>query len=626
MKIIKNLFLLIFLLLIINFSLLIAAPAAQAEQIDNFDVIIKINQDSSIDVTERIDYNFGNLNRHGIYRDIPYKYKARGGNFKLHISDFEITDINGQEYTHKISNQLKYKRIKIGDADKTVSGNRTYVISYKVERAMNYFDDHDELYWNVTGNEWDVPIIKSSALIITPESVSSNNIAYKCFSGKIGSKAECTSSNIKYSKKGEVANVLFENDYLSNREGLTAVLSIPKGAIYEPNIFEKLLEIFKNNLIFLLPMLVLFFLYKKWQVEGKDPEGRGVIVAQFDAPDGLTPAQVGTVYDEVVHRKDVSALLISLAIKGYLKITRIEDDAVIFKTTDYLFERLNESAEKDLKRYEKEMLDALFTKKNIKDSIKDMKMALAKYDKADNNNFVYNLLVKYINHIDIKHNESEKKDVPNIVKLSSLKNTFASKYQKIENHIYDSLVDDGHFPKNPKKVRGLYTVVGVVFSFTSFFFGAILMPIFGIFGIISWLLTGLMIIIFGVFMPVKTKLGVETREHILGLKKYLEVAEKDRIKFHNAPEKNPEQFEKLLPYAMVLGVEKQWAKQFEGIYDQEPSWYSGAGRFNSVALTSSLGSFQATTNNTMMSTASGGGSGFSGGSGGGGGGGGGGSW
>ena len=111
----------------------------------------------------------------------------------------------------------------------------------------------------------------------------------------------------------------------------------------------------------------------------------------------------------------------------------------------------------------------------------------------------------------------------------------------------------------------------------------------------------------------------------MGLKDYINVAEKDRIAFHNAPEKNPELFEKLLPFAMALGVEKKWAEQFEGIYTQEPNWYHGGiygAHFSATSFGSSLSNFSTSSGSTLSSSSSGGGGGV----GGGGGGGGGGSW
>jgi uncharacterized membrane protein len=130
--------------------------------------------------------------------------------------------------------------------------------------------------------------------------------------------------------------------------------------------------------------------------------------------------------------------------------------------------------------------------------------------------------------------------------------------------------------------------------------------------------------------------GVLAREHIRGLKEYLMLAEKERIKFHNAPEKNPELFEKLLPMAMVLGVEREWAAQFKDIYLTQPSWYEGGPTglgFSSIIFVGNINSFASATHGAIVSSmgAAGGASGFGGGggggfSGGGFGGGGGGSW
>jgi uncharacterized membrane protein len=185
-----------------------------------------------------------------------------------------------------------------------------------------------------------------------------------------------------------------------------------------------------------------------------------------------------------------------------------------------------------------------------------------------------------------------------------------------------SVTKKGYFAGNPTIPKASFTlgaiafgVIGVMLSHGS--------PL----AIVSVILTALCIMLFGVHMSKRSYQGVITKESILGLKEYLRVAEADRIKFHNAPEKKPEVFEKLLPYAMVLGVEKQWADQFKDIYTQEPQWYQGGtpGHFNTSAFVGSLGSFSSKAGSTLASSpstsAGGGGS-----SGGGGGGGGGGSW
>ena len=202
--------------------------------------------------------------------------------------------------------------------------------------------------------------------------------------------------------------------------------------------------------------------------------------------------------------------------------------------------------------------------------------------------------------------------------------------QKIIRDLYSDLTKDGHFIKNPMLVKVKYLSGCFICFFLAFFLGAF----FGFLGMFSFIVSAILFAVFAFIMPAYTEKGAITKEKILGLKMYMTVAEEARIKFHNAPEKNPERFEKLLPYAMVMKVEKEWAKQFEGIYNTQPSWYddpSHRGLFNAAILTSSLSNFDtvaaSTLGATVSSSASSGGSGFSGGgSGGGFGGGGGGSW
>jgi len=210
------------------------------------------------------------------------------------------------------------------------------------------------------------------------------------------------------------------------------------------------------------------------------------------------------------------------------------------------------------------------------------------------------------------------------VKLSDLKNKFYKDLKEAKDKVYQSTAEKGYFTVNPNKIRGIFALIGVPIVMLGFFLGGF----FGAIGTISLAVSGIVLVIFGYIIPARTKKGVEVKEHILGLKLYMSVAEARRLEFHNAPEKKPEVFEKLLPYAMALGVEKEWAKQFEGIYNAQPGWYSSpAGiAFNAAFFASSMSDFSKTANTAMASSPSGG-SGFSGGgSGGGGGGGGGGSW
>ena len=214
-------------------------------------------------------------------------------------------------------------------------------------------------------------------------------------------------------------------------------------------------------------------------------------------------------------------------------------------------------------------------------------------------------------------------------KLSNLKNKFYKTLSAARGQLYENVTQKGYYAKNPNAVFGLWIAIAITG-------GAFMAVGFGMlqsgWGVASGILSGIIILIFGWLMPAVTTRGAELKENIIGFKDFLSVTETDRLKFHNAPEKNPQMFEKFLPYAMVLGVESEWAKQFEGIYNQQPDWYEdSSGRvFNAIILSSMVSDFSSSAMATMSSqpsSASSGGSGFSGGGGGGGfGGGGGGSW
>lgn len=545
------------------------------EKIDNFDVTIKINQDGSLDISERIDYDFGQSQRHGIFRIIPIKYKARGGNYNLRISDISVIDENGNSYNFSKSFSGSDIEIKIGDVDKLIIGKKTYIINYTIKRAINYFDSHDELYWNVTGNDWSVEIEQAFAEVILSQEINENDLRVECLFGFYGGGGECI-SNIDNT---EETVIFFAIPYkLSAGQGMTIVVGVPKGVIAEPSFFQKAWDVIRDNIILILPFLVFIFLFYSWYKYGRDPKGRGIVCAQYDAPDKLTPLEVGTIIDERFDNKDLSAEIINLAVGGCLKIKRVVKKKFILKSEDYVLTKLKNN--KRLKNdFEKQLLEALFDNKES-------------------------------------------------VKISELKNKFYKDLNNIRKEVYETIVRKEYFLKNPNKVRITYLIIGGIFvmlGFPSIIF-------WGFVGIISVILSAIMIFIFAFLMPRKTLKGVAAKEHILGLKEYLSVAEKDRIEFHNAPQKNPKHFEKLLPFAMVLGVEKEWAKKFEKIYTQSPGWYQDAGiiHFNSFLFVDSLSKFSAIANAVLVSnpsSAAHGGSGFAGGGVGGGfGGGGGGSW
>lgn len=549
-------------------SALPQGAASASEQINSFKSEITVNADASIDVVEVIAYDFGTSLRHGIFRDIPIAYDTGEGSRAIELSQVAVAGKNGAAQKFTVSRSGDNEKIKIGDPDVTVTGLQTYRISYRVKGAINYFTDHDELYWNVTGNGWQVPIASTQADIKVAGATSSQGVSTSCYFGALGSKSACAS---RIDPAGlPIAH--FSSSALGASHGMTAVIGFPKGlvayveplAATEASPLVLVLILIFIGLNIALPIIAFVVMYRRWRRFGKDPKV-STIIPQYDAPAGLTPALVGVVVDDAPTLDSFTGEIVQLAIMGYLKIRRLEKKVLFLSGEDYELVRLKPS-DAALSPYQDLLLKALF----------------AGGDTA---------------------------------KLSNLAGKRVAEIGLVDDAVNEAAAKLGYFPENPEKVRNKYMLVG----------GLMLLGVFV--GLIGLFPAGIIVMVFGYLMPVKTLAGVDAKEHLLGLKMYLSVAEKDRLEFHNAPEKNPEQFEKLLPYAIAMNVTEQWSKKFEGLYQKNPEWYDDPVRpFTPVLFAQSMGSFKESF--VTSGTAAGGHSGLSGGghSGGGFGGGGGGSW
>ena len=343
----------IFSLALIAQVLFVPSSFAQAsESISDYKTEITINSDSSIFVVETISYDFGIEQRHGILRDIPYKYKARGGTFKLRVSDFSVTNDKLDPIPFTQSTSGGEVHLKIGDADKTVTGKQIYIISYSVGRAINYFDDHDELYWNAIGNTWEIPILKSSTVV-----TAQNNITQvMCFTGeKNSTEQDCSITG------GNTPVVTFvSNVELGNNKGLTIVAGLPAGTLAKPTLAEKLWNIFLDNGILILPIFVFALMMWLWNKYGKDAKRKNSVVAQYDSPNGMSALYMGTLAHSKTDNKDIAAEIVYLASRGFLTINRSETKTLlVFKGTDYEFTKLDKS-QTTLAPQSKALLNALF--------------------------------------------------------------------------------------------------------------------------------------------------------------------------------------------------------------------------------------------------------------------------
>ena len=535
------------------------------EHIKSFKSDILINKDGRINVKETIVYDFGQLQKHGIYRDVPFiRTNQDGKKYKLEFNNFSVQDENGKGYRFTTSSiDEKIIRLKIGDPDRLISGIYNYIITYTVEGALTYFSDHDELYWNITGNEWTVPIVQASALIRLPEVLESCNVKLACYTGYVGDNL--TLCNKDY----ELGQIKISNqENLSSSQGLTIVVGFPKNivAVLEAKEFVSFWDTWMGTVVVLLLALLGLFWYVglpfyiiyKWFKYGRDPKSTiGVTTAWFDPPkthDGkrfLTPGEVGTLGDETVDMKDISATIVDLARRGYLMIDERK------KGDYYLVKKKN--IDNSLLKYEKSIITEFFgSKKEIR--IKDQELS--------------------------------------------------TEVAQIKNEMYEQVVEDKLFDKNPQTTRTKYYVLAGIALFTSNFFLAIVA------------------FLFGRVMPRKTVFGTEAKNISYSLKNFL-TSQKRQLEFQ-ADKKL--MFERLLPFAVAFGVEKIWAKRFENLNIAPPNWYHSysSTHFSSYLLVNSLNSSFRSINTAATPTRSSSGfsSGFGGGgfSGGGGGGGGGGSW
>jgi len=297
------------------------------ERIHNYHSDIVVDEKGGMTVTETITVNAeGNKIKRGIYRDIPTQYKDRFGNkYKVGFSITQVLRDGAPEnfHTEKRSNGM---RIYIGNKNRYLSkGNYTYAITYRTNRQLGFFDQHDELYWNVTGNDWDFPIDKASATVRLPEIIPRDSIEVEGYTGASGSKDQ----NYKASIRNDGSAYFETTRALPNRHGLTIVVTWPKGYIAEPTASEKIDHLLSDNrhLVVAFAGLIILLIYYgfSWQKVGKDPE-QGVIFPHYEPPSGYSPASLRYVLKMGYDNTCFSAAIINLAVKGFLKIEEDDDD------------------------------------------------------------------------------------------------------------------------------------------------------------------------------------------------------------------------------------------------------------------------------------------------------------
>ncbi len=549
------------------FLVLAALPAfaQRSWRISNFDTNITVMDNGTMLVSEHISLVFiGEW--HGIHRTLPIQYPGpHGTNYTLFLNIRSVTDSNGRALKYESSIKGAYRDLKIyipGAAD----ASREVDIQYEILNGIRFFDSYDELYWNVTGNDWPVPIDHSSAFVMFPEKAA-GQLRAQAFTGFYGSHAKESTAQVDGNK------VSFETtNPLSMREGLTIDIYIPKGILDEPSAFTRAGWFIRSNSIVLLPVFAFVVMFTMWWYKGRDPQSGLSVAPMYEPPKDMSPAETGSLVDDSVDPRDVTSTIVDLAVRGYLHIEEKQDKVLFFKNTDYIFRLLKPRSEwKDLRAHEEAMLDNMFSGSDL-------------------------------------------------IHLSDLKNRFYLALPGVKKNILSELKQKGMYTVDPDSANA-YRFLAVLIIAAPFVLLQVtgqaqffLAPGIAIFSIILALI---IVVLIGRLMTAKTLHGVRTVVEIQGFREFMDRVEGDRLR--TMP---PDTFEKFLPYAMALGVEKHWAHAFQGIVQNPPAWYTGptpypGGYFNPIFFTNNMNSLTSSTYEafTAAPRASSSGSGWSGGGG-----------
>lgn len=597
-------------------------PQAAADEgwlIRSFDAHYAIDKNAVVTVMEDLIVDFGSLERHGIFRDIPVEYAYDAESNRLaEISEISVDD-GAVPIPFETSRLGPNRRIKIGDPDKLITGQQRYVITYAVSGGLNAFGDHDELFWNVTGNQWPVTIERATASVEVP---GPGIQRVTCFQGPTRSTDPCSSS------ADESRATFSTTTPLPPGSGLTLVVALEKGLVQVPppvlvpvaeetgwaKVGEEVSDFLGLNplgitLSALVAAIVFGVLLRQWWIVGRDrwfgntyylserPQAetkplfaRETVVVEYQPPEilgngrRLRPAEIGLLLDERADTLDVSATIVDLAVRKYILIKELPKEGLfgIFGSRDYELKKLQKPDE-ELLPYERKLMGALFGGEST-------------------------------------------------VRLSELKGEFHEDLREVKDELYrEALKVHKFFPRNPEAVLIVYRLigsgiaviggVGIWLLGAAFGVGLVALPI---------LLGGLALFLLAPAMPRRTARGWEMYRRCLGFRLYMVTAEQDRQRF--AEEANI--FDEYLPYAIVFHCARRWATTFEGLglENRKVDWYVGPTEFVPLDFAVGIRDFSSSVSSTMASTPSSSGDsgswagGFSGFSGGGGGGGGGGTW
>ncbi|MBN7772923.1 DUF2207 domain-containing protein [Clostridium aminobutyricum] len=601
---------------------------------NEYDTNLTVEENNTIYVTETIKVNFSE-ERHGIYRYIPYKGKTKVQmndkvveiNQKMKIDQVDIK-LNGVSCDYSTSRENDNLVLKIGSESKTVYGPQEYTISYRCRLYDDGIQDFDVLYWDLIPTGWESPIGKSAMSIQMPKSFNAANAEFT--SGIYGS---ISSDKMSWFVSDGMTLTAQVQD-LALGEGVTLILELPND-YFQGEITND--WAFLIMFIFMIvPPIVIAGL---WFIFGRDPQI--VKTVEFYPPAGMTPAEVGYIVDGVVDKKDIISMIIYFADKGYLRIEEQgADQFTLYKEKEF---------PADAKIFEQTLFEGIFKNReqvNLQELGEDFyanyKASITQlqgYYNKDRDKRVYTLgstLARVFSFLFML--------VPIIGgyvfgAIGTMKDEFILVGVVITNIVFLGaiMLIIAYDRKDAMKAssRRILVVSGLIatgIGFFSEFYG--MWKAAGLLPAVIMTASTLLSVVFTIFMKKRTNHSAKLMGKLLGFKEFIDVAELDRIK--RLVEQNPSYFYNVLPYAYVFGLSDKWAKKFEQINIEPPTWYTGSvtgNMFNTWIFMSMMNNYTRTfSDHIVIPSSEGSGSGMGGFSGGGGftgggfGGGGGGSW
>jgi uncharacterized membrane protein len=609
-----------------------AAFAATGDmETTSYNVLVNVKDDKSAVITEEIDVDFIAY-MHGILRYIPFRGEtteqvngeAVVTKYRNRISDIFVSGYEYQTYT-----ESGYEVIQIGNPDQTVQGPHSYQFSYKYEMAADSHEDFDTLYMNVIPTKWNTDIDAAAVTINMPKAFDAKNI--EVFSGG------GTAGNTKTTVDGNTIKIV-STAMLAEGDGITIRVVLP-----EDYFSGELSYAWIYYVIYGILLLGIFLLGFFWFRFGRDP--KSVQTVEFEPPEGISPAELGYIIDGVTDKNDLVSLIIYFAHKGYLTIAPVDE-----KNKDFILTKVQDLPP-TAKTYEVTFFNGLF-ENSLSGAVRLSDLGEEFYPSftAAKSQLQEEFIQKKENRIFALSSIAARFGAFAIILLSIagvfmmvgfLTGSFevsAFSLAALVPLLISYLISCTEYDKKyirKKTTQTMTLIVSLIF---------LLVGAGAAFGIVyyysdhlvaSALVAALAIVGFPAtrYMKRRTKRGAALLGKILGFKEFIRVAEVDRIK--KLVEQNPSYFYDVLPYAYVLGLSKKWAKKFENIAMEPPTWYTGYygnRAFTTLILLNSLDNATRVMSESIVPPAASGGSGggFSGGgggfSGGGMGGGGGGGW